>query len=201
MFQVRIHGRGGQGVVTAAELLSMTAFTEGLHAQAFPSFGSERMGAPVAAFCRISNTPIRTREPIADPDGVIVQDPTLIHLFDLFGGLSKEGFVLVNSSRTPESLGLSAILEKLPTGHVRTIPATEIAREKIGRPIPNIAMLGGFAAMTGIITLKALAWAIHTKFPKALAEKNIEAAQAAFAAVQHAIAGEPIAARGEELMV
>src|SRR3990172_7337084 len=99
MFQVRIHGRGGQGVVTAAELLSMAAFAEGHHAQAFPTFGSERTGAPVTAFCRIDDREIRVREPIAEPDAVIVQDPTLLHQVDLFGGLGADGYVLINTAR------------------------------------------------------------------------------------------------------
>src|ERR671927_350799 len=86
MFQVRIHGRGGQGVVTAAELLSVAAFLEGKHAQAFPSFGSERTGSPVVSFCRMDDRPIRSREPIAEPDALIIQDPTLLHQIDVFGG-------------------------------------------------------------------------------------------------------------------
>ena len=100
MFQVRIHGRGGQGVVTAAELLSVAAFDEGRHAQAFPTFGSERTGAPVVSFCRIDDEPIRVREPIAEPDALIVQDPTLLHQVDLFSGLGDEAYVLINSSRS-----------------------------------------------------------------------------------------------------
>ena len=88
MFQVRIHGRGGQGVVTAAELLSLAAFDEGRYAQAFPSFGSERMGAPVVSFCRIDDREIRVREPVMEPDALIIQDPTLLHQVDVFGGLS-----------------------------------------------------------------------------------------------------------------
>ena len=99
MFDVRIHGRGGQGVVTAAELLSVAAFDEGRHAQAFPTFGSERTGAPVVSFCRIDDRPIRAREPIAEPDALIVQDPTLLHQVDLFSGLGADGYVLINSSR------------------------------------------------------------------------------------------------------
>ena len=87
MFQVRIHGRGGQGVVTAAELLSVAAFEEGRYAQAFPTFGSERTGAPVVSFCRIDDRPIRVREPIVEPDALIVQDPTLLHQVDLFAAL------------------------------------------------------------------------------------------------------------------
>jgi pyruvate ferredoxin oxidoreductase gamma subunit len=89
MFQVRFHGRGGQGVVTAAELLASAAFTEGRHAQAFPSFGSERMGAPVMSFCRIDDKPIRTHEPVAEPDALIIQDPALLHQADVFAGLRR----------------------------------------------------------------------------------------------------------------
>jgi pyruvate ferredoxin oxidoreductase gamma subunit len=88
MFQVRFHGRGGQGVVTAAGLLASAAFSEGRYAQAFPSFGSERMGAPVMSFCRIDGKPIRTREPVTEPDALLIQDPTLLHQADLFAGLT-----------------------------------------------------------------------------------------------------------------
>ena len=84
MFQIRIHGRGGQGVVSGAEMLSVAAFLEGRHAQAFPSFGSERMGAPVMAFCRIDDKEIRLREPVLEPDALIIQDQTLLHQVDLF---------------------------------------------------------------------------------------------------------------------
>src|ERR1035441_10932953 len=101
LFQTRIHGRGGQGVVSAAEMLSIAAFLEGRYAQAFPSFGSERMGAPVMAFCRISDRPIRLREPVSQPDALIIQDPTLLHHPNLFEGLQiPDGFVLIKSSRS-----------------------------------------------------------------------------------------------------
>lgn len=180
MFEIRIHGRGGQGVVTAAELLSVAAFREGKHAQAFPSFGSERTGAPVAAFCRIADLPIRLREPIADPDAVIVQDPTLLHSHFLFSGLANDGYVLVNSTKGAELLGLGNLAEKLPENHFITLPATDLARQYIGRPIPNIALLGGFAAMTGAITLESLDAAIKEKFSASIAEKNIAAAHAAY---------------------
>jgi pyruvate ferredoxin oxidoreductase gamma subunit len=99
MFQVRIHGRGGQGVVTAAEMLSVAAFDEGRHAQAFPSFGSERTGAPVVAFCRIDDKEIRLREPIMEPDAIIIQDPTLLHQVDVFAGLKNDGYILINTTR------------------------------------------------------------------------------------------------------
>jgi pyruvate ferredoxin oxidoreductase gamma subunit len=99
MFEVRIHGRGGQGVVTSAELLALAALLEGRHAQAFPSFGSERTGAPVVAFCRFDERPIRVREPIGAPDALIIGDPTLLHQVAVFDGLKEEGQVLLNSSR------------------------------------------------------------------------------------------------------
>src|ERR1017187_8244298 len=135
MFEIRIHGRGGQGVVTAAELLSIAAFLEGRHAQAFPSFGSERTGAPLLAFCRIDSKPIRSREPIAQPDALIIQDPTLLHTQGIFNGLRNDGFVLINSRKMPSELGLETIEQKLPKGHVICVPATELAMKFIGRPI------------------------------------------------------------------
>ena len=107
MFQIRIHGRGGQGVVSGAEMLSVAAFIEGRFAQAFPSFGSERMGAPVMAFCRIDDKAIRLREPVLEPDALIVQDPTLLHQVDVFAGLHPDGFIVINSKRDFDELGLS----------------------------------------------------------------------------------------------
>lgn len=172
MFEVRIHGRGGQGVVTAAELLSLAAFAEGLYAQAFPSFGSERMGAPVTAFCRLRDRPIRLREPIAEPDAVLVQDPTLLHHVDVFGGLRAEGYVLVNSTRSLEQLGLSELRERHRAERVLTIPAGELARARLGRPIPNAAMLGALIGLTGVVALDSLARAIQERFPAAVAEGN-----------------------------
>src|SRR5512144_453643 len=100
MFQVRFHGRGGQGVVTAAELLSIAAFAQGRHAQAFPSFGSERTGAPVVAFCRIDEREIRLREPVMTPDALIIQDSTLLQQVEVFQGLQPDGYVLINSTRS-----------------------------------------------------------------------------------------------------
>ena len=171
MFQVRIHGRGGQGVVTAAELLSIAAFREGRHAQAFPSFGSERTGAPVMAFCRIDDRPIRLREPVLQPDALIVQDCTLLHQVDLFNGLPKGGFVLLNSSRTLRELGLEGQEYRMST-----LPATELALKHVGRPVPNAALLAGFAAATGVLKIDSVVAAIRDKFPAAIAEKNVAAA-------------------------
>lgn len=179
MFAVRIHGRGGQGAVTAAELLSVAAFDEGRHAQAFPTFGSERTGAPVVSFCRIDDRPIRLREPIADPDAVVVQDPTLLHEVNLFAGLEPGGFLLLNTSRTVASLGLEEVVLRLGRTHVVTVPATELAREHLGRPLPNAALLGAFAALTAQVSLDAVSAAIRERFPGEVGEGNVRAAEAA----------------------
>jgi pyruvate ferredoxin oxidoreductase gamma subunit len=183
VFQIRVHGRGGQGVVTAAELLSVAAFSEGRHAQAFPSFGSERTGAPVVAFCRVDDTPIRLREPIVDPDAVIIQDPSLLSQVDVLAGLRPDGYLLVNSSRSWAELGLDAVVAGLPAGHAVTVPATALARTHVGRPVPNAALLGAFAALTGLMSLTAVRAAISSRFPPVVAAGNGEAAQAAFDAV------------------
>lgn len=186
MFEVRIHGRGGQGVVTAAELLSVAAFLEGKYAQAFPSFGSERMGAPVVSFCRIDSREIRLREPVGEPDALIVQDPTLIKVVDVFHGLKPEGYVLVNSNRSMEELGLGALLASLPQGHAWKVPATDLALKHVGRPLPNAVLLGAFAALTGIVHLASVATAIRQAFPAKIAEANVAAATAAYSSISPA---------------
>jgi len=180
MLQIRIHGRGGQGVVTAAEMLSVAAFEQGRHAQAFPSFGSERTGAPVVAFCRIDDREIRLREPIVAPDVLIVQDPTLLHQVDVFQGLQPDGFVLINSKRSFHALGLSDIEQRFRPERLTTVPATEIALRHLGRPLPNAVLLGGFAALSSLITLDAVAHAIRDRFTARLAYANIAAATEAF---------------------
>jgi pyruvate ferredoxin oxidoreductase gamma subunit len=183
MFQIRIHGRGGQGVVTAAELLSVAGFREGRHAQAFPSFGSERTGAPVVAFCRLDHRPIRLREPILAPDALIIQDPTLLHQVDVFGGLTRDGYILINTSRSFAELGLEEFATGFRHERLCTVPATEIALKHVGRPLPNAALLGGFAALAQQISLEAVSAAIREKFPTKVAEANIAAAAESFAFV------------------
>ncbi len=183
MFSVRIHGRGGQGVVTAAELLSVAAFADGLEAQAFPSFGSERMGAPVVAFCRTDDRVIRLREPIEEPDAVIVQDATLLHHVDVFSGLTEDGYVLINSERSIDELALADLRSRHRPERLITVPASDIAREHTGRPIPNATLLGAFAAMTGAISLDSLDQAIRERFGEPAATGNIAAAHAAAAQV------------------
>ena len=187
MFAVRIHGRGGQGAVTAAEMLSVAAFDEGRHAQAFPTFGSERTGAPVTSFCRIDDRPIRLREPITRPDALIVQDPTLLHQVDLFAGLPPEGYLLVNTSRTLAELGLDEFVGALDVRRVATVPATELAREHLGRPLPNAALLGAFAALTGQISLQAVSDAIRARFAGAVGDGNVKAAEAAYRHVEQTL--------------
>ena len=180
MFQVRIHGRGGQGVVSAAEMLSTAAFDEGRYAQAFPSFGSERMGAPVVAFCRIDDKEIRLREPVLQPDALIIQDPTLLHQVDLFSGLSPTGYILINSTRSFDALGLGEFVRDFDRHHLCTVPATELALKHVGRPLPNAALLGGFAAISGQLRFDSVAQAIQDKFPGKVGAANVAAARAAY---------------------
>ena len=175
MFQVRIHGRGGQGVVTAAEMLSISAFIEKKYAQAFPSFGSERMGAPVVSFCRISDKPIRLREPIDNPDSIIIQDSTLIGIVDVCKGLKHGGFAILNSAKKASEINGIPNYVKLIT-----VPATDIAVRNVGRPIPNAVLLGSFAAVTKSIKIDSVYEAIRQKFKGEMCEKNIAAAREAY---------------------
>jgi pyruvate ferredoxin oxidoreductase gamma subunit len=184
MFQIRIHGRGGQGVVSGAELLSVAAFLEGRHAQAFPSFGSERMGAPVMAFCRIDDRAIRLREPVLAPDALIIQDATLLHQVDLFNGVPARGYVLINSTRDFDDLGLGGFARGVQHYRMHTVAATDLALKHVGRSVPNVPLLGAFAAVTDVIELASLAAAIRQKFPPALAERNVAAATEAFEAAR-----------------
>lgn len=177
MFEVRIHGRGGQGVVTAAELLSVAAFLDGAQAQAFPSFGPERTGAPIVAFCRIERGEIRTREPIMEPDAIIIADPTLLHIAGVFDGLKQTTIVLLNSSHGAAEFDVIA-------KRIVTIPATELALKHIGKPLPNAILLGGLAAATEIVTLASVQKAILQRFAPDIAEGNSRAAEAAYASVK-----------------
>jgi pyruvate ferredoxin oxidoreductase gamma subunit len=184
MFQVRIHGRGGQGVVTATEMLSVAAFEEGRHAQAFPSFGSERTGAPVVAFCRIDDKEIRLREPIMEPDALIIQDPTLLHQIDVFAGLKADGYVLINTHHSFEEIGLGDFARGHPPERLCTLAATALGLKHIGRPIPNMPLLAGFAALSGLIRLESVVKAINQKFSGKIAEGNVAAATEAYESVK-----------------
>ena len=168
MVEVRIHGRGGQGVVTASDLLAFAAFEDGHCAQAFPSFGSERTGAPVVSYCRIRDTEIRTREPVLEPDLIIVQDPTLLAIMDVFSGLKPDGYALINSTKTFDELDLNDLVNSHIPGHIRLIPATDLAFQYVGRNVPNAVLLGAVTAFTDIVSMEAVTKAIHSKFPLSL---------------------------------
>lgn len=183
MFQVRIHGRGGQGVVTGAEMMSIAAFLGGRHAQAFPSFGSERTGAPVVAFCRMDDKEIRLREPIMEPDALIIQDPTLLHQVDVFSGLKKGGYILINTTRSFDQLGLGEFVKDFKPERLLTVPATELAMKHVHRAVPNVPLLGAFAALSGLISLEDVQAAIQQKFRGPVAQGNMAAAREAYGIV------------------
>ena len=180
MVEIRIHGRGGQGVVTASDLVAMAAFHEGHHAQAFPSFGPERTGAPVVSYCRVEDREIRSREPVLEPDIIIVQDPTLLTVMDVFSGLKPGGYALINSSKTLEELELEDVLKKTDADHLVTVPASELAREHLGRPLPNAALLGAMSALTGLVDIASVEGAIKQRFHGRLGDSNSAAARAAY---------------------
>jgi pyruvate ferredoxin oxidoreductase gamma subunit len=190
LFQVRILGRGGQGVVTAAELLSAAAFADGRHGQALPTFGFEGIGAAVS-FCRIADRPIRAREPIGRPDGVIVMDPTVLHQVDLLSWLGPDGYLLINSSRSLEELGLGEVNTALRPERRLTIPAVDLSRQELGHPLPNAALLGGFAALCGAVSLASVASAIGERFSGPAGDENVAVAQAAFEYVEAEVRGQP----------
>ena len=138
------------------------------------------MGAPVTAFCRIDDKPIRLREPVVAPDALIIQDATLLHRVPLFDGLAASGYVLVNTPKTFQELELGLIGDTLVPAHCLTLPATKLGLDFVGRPIPNAALLGGFAALSGILKIESVVEAIMTKFSRTIGEKNVAAARAAY---------------------
>jgi pyruvate ferredoxin oxidoreductase gamma subunit len=180
-------------VVTAADLLALAAHLDGHFAQAFPSFGSERTGAPVVSFCRLDDRPIRTRSPVVEPDAVVVLDPTLVHQVDLFSGLSTEGYVLVNTARCVDDLALGPLVGRFRTDRLQTVPATELARRHTGRAVPNAAILGAFAALTSEVSIGAVTTAIRDRFADAptVAGHNAAAAAEAFNHIRR-VRGETI---------
>src|SRR5258708_19625999 len=152
MFEVRFHGRGGPGTVTAAELLSAGAFSEGKHARGCPSFGSERTGAPVMSFCRIDDKPIRSREPVTRPDALVIQDPTLLHQVSVFEGAQASCRIVINSARPLADLNIGEFTRKLPPGAVLTVPATELAVRHLGTPLPTPALPRGSPPLPPLVT-------------------------------------------------
>ena len=181
--EVRIHGRGGQGSVVMAELVARAAFEDGKEAQAFPYLGGggERRGAPVQAFVRIGDQPIRLRCKVHHPGYVIVQDATLAEVVDLREGLLKGAIVIVNTEQPAESFPWAAGLQ------VYTVPASRIAMEVFGRPLVNSAMMGAFAA-TGEVSLEGVRTAWRERFPGKVGEQNIKAAEMAYVHLREATA-------------
>jgi pyruvate ferredoxin oxidoreductase gamma subunit len=172
--EIRIHGRGGQGAVLAAELLVVAAFADGKYGQAFPAFGGERRGAPVQAFIRLDSHPIRLRHRVYAPDWLLILDASLLEMADVLQGLRPDGLVLINSEKPPSALAWSS------EAQVHSIPATRIASEILGQPHVNPAMLGAFSAATGAVSLEAVQEAFRRRFPGDLGEKNSRAAQVAY---------------------
>lgn len=166
MLEIRIHGRGGQGSVVAAYLLATAAHVDGWGAQAFPAFGAERRGAPVAAFVRIANGPIRRRCQVRAPRFVIVQDPGLVHAVAVAEGLAAGGGVLLDGDAAP------AALEAPADARVVAVPATRLALEVLERPLPNVALLGAFLALTGGLPAQALHAALAERFRGEVLERN-----------------------------
>lgn len=166
MIEVRIHGRGGQGNVVAAYLLATAAFETGRHCQAFPSFGAERRGAPVTAFVRIADRPIRRRCQVANPAFLIIQDAGLLHIPATLDGLAEGGGILVNSAKS--STELTAEYGRPMTA----LSASALAQETLGRPVPNVALLSAFAALTGLMPAEALVKALAHRFNGDLLDRN-----------------------------
>jgi pyruvate ferredoxin oxidoreductase gamma subunit len=186
MVDVRIHGRGGQGVVTTAEVLALACFIEGRHAQALPSFGSERTGAPVAAFVRVSDRPIRSHDPVEEPDVVVVQDATLLSQPAVVAGLRPGGHLLVNSH-----LPVPPALLALTAGcTVTTVPASEIATAHFGRDLPGPAMLGALAAVTDVVLVDSVVAAVQDRLAGRSTAGNVAAVTEAFESTLATVGGE-----------
>ncbi len=176
MIEIRFHGRGGQGAVTSAEVLATAAINEGKFAQAFPSFGPERRGAPVVAFSRISDQKILNRTKIYEPDIVVVLDASIMKIVNVIEGLKKEGIVVVNTVKSPEELKKEFGRDDITVG---TVNATKIALDLLGRPITNIVMLGALLKAKQLIDINSISEPLNERFGK-IAEKNIEASKIAY---------------------
>ena len=167
LIEIRIEGRGGQGNIVAAYTLARVAFEDGRFAQAYPSFGPERRGAPVSAFVRISDRPIQRRCQVREPLYVIIQDHSLLHVASIGEGVRPSGGILINSSKEIPST-------RFPTvAHVTTIPATEMAMQVLGEPIANIALLAAFLTLTDLIPLAALQAVLTHRFEGEALDRNI----------------------------
>lgn len=173
MKEIRFHGRGGQGVVTAAEILAAAAFKNGKYAQAFPYFGPERRGAPTTAFTRIDDKPIRTRSQVRNPDYVVVQDSSLFDVIDVLDGLKNDGLVLINSNKSPKDF-------KVKNAKVYAIDATSLAEKILRVPFVNTIILGALAAVTNEVTLESVKAAVKERLAGKSVESNIRAVEEAY---------------------
>ena len=175
--EVRWHGRGGQGVWTASELLAKAAIHEGKYIQSFPEFGPERMGAPLRAYTRISDKPINLHCAIYTPDVAVVLDPTLFKTAPVAEGLPEDGILIVNTQESP-----AKVRERLNLAgrKVWTVHATDIAVKMLGRPVTNTAMLGAVARASGIVGLESIEKAVKERFPLKIAEKNVKVVKEAY---------------------
>lgn len=174
MLEVRFHGRGGQGAVTSAEIIAQAAIQQGMYGQAFPSFGPERRGAPVQAFLRVSDKPIRLRSKVYNPNVVIILDATLLGSANPTDGLKKDGYVVINTNKSLEEMK-----KVFPDSNFAIVDATKIAKEELGVPITNTTMLGALVKVTGVVPLEAMNEPTNHRFGK-LAQKNINAYTRAF---------------------
>ncbi len=176
LLEVRFHGRGGQGVVTSADVLAVAAFKEGFYTLSFPTFGAEKRGTPVASFLRVSDKPVVLRDEIYEPDYVVILDPTVMESVNVVSGLKDGGFVVANYPREKE------LEEKLGV-KTFTINATKLAMEYLGRPITNTVMVGAFAGITGLVKLETLKETITEWFSKKgeeIAKKNADLVEKAY---------------------
>jgi pyruvate ferredoxin oxidoreductase gamma subunit len=179
--QIRIHGRGGQGVVTFAQLLALAAYYDGKKVQAFPSFGVERRGAPVESYVRISDREITRRDHITNPDYFILVDSTLLTNKSILNGLDKSDFLLINSKKNEDDIRRYFAI--YPDVKIKSIDAIELALQILGKPIINTAMLGAFACLTGLISMNGVKKAIKDKFIEKgqdIVRENIDLAQKAY---------------------
>jgi 2-oxoacid:acceptor oxidoreductase gamma subunit (pyruvate/2-ketoisovalerate family) len=176
MLEIRFHGRGGQGAVTSAELIAIAEINKGNFAQAFPSFGPERRGAPVVAFCRVDNQKILIRAKVYKPDVVIVLDAGLLELLDPTEGMSEGGILILNTKKKVKDI---PALAGKPI-RVATVDANTIAHEELGRTIVNTTMLGAFIKATGKLEIEDIKEPILERFGKKLGERNLKALERAF---------------------
>jgi 2-oxoacid:acceptor oxidoreductase gamma subunit (pyruvate/2-ketoisovalerate family) len=182
MLEVRLHGRGGQGVVSAARLMAEATIEEGRHAQAFPEFGAERSGAPIAAYARLSDEPIEIRSLIYEPDVVMVVDRSMVAERMVASGLKEGGVLIVNFDGDPVQVRRD--LDLRPAIKVWAVDATGIALKTIGKDFPNTPMLGAMARATGALRLEALVPVFEKRFKGALQERNVKALKCGYEEVK-----------------